>query len=143
MKRHNIKPSEKECKCSLYSYVPTQWGPCDDSTNFALIKGTQLYEAYRDSLNDIFNQSYNQKCLNAQKLEIFTVTAPVSEYHYTLYYYGQAGNLIKTVPPQGVDLSKFTTLNWSATVAAARKNNLRAAPTHTLFGATLCLVKEN
>lgn len=25
------------------------------------------------------------------------------EYHYTLYYYDQAGNLIKTVPPEGVN----------------------------------------
>ncbi len=109
-----------------------QWGPCDDSTNFAIIKGTQLYEAYKDSLNDNFNESYHQKCLNAQKLESFTVTAPVSEYHYTLYYYGQAGNLIKTVPPEGVDLSKFTTSNWGTTVAAARKNYSSAVPNHKL-----------
>ena len=109
-----------------------QWGPCDDSTNFAIVKGTQLYEAYRDSLNDNFSEAYYQKCLNAQKLESFTVTAPVSEYHYTLYYYGQAGNLIKTVPPQGVDVSKFTNNNWSDTVANARKNNQIATPNHTL-----------
>lgn len=111
---------------------PVQWGPCDDSTNFSIVKGTQLYNVYRDSLNDVFSQAYTQKCLAAQKLENFTVTAPISEYHYTLYYYGQAGNLIKTVPPQGVDLSKFTDATWAATVAAARKNRTSAVPNHTL-----------
>jgi len=25
-----------------------------------------------------------------------------NEYHYTLYYYDQAGNLVKTIPPVGV-----------------------------------------
>jgi hypothetical protein len=32
----------------------------------------------------------------------FHVNAPYNQYHYTLYYYDQAENLVKTVPPQGV-----------------------------------------
>ena len=34
--------------------------------------------------------------------EEYTVTGPSSEYHFTLYYYDQAGNLTMTVPPAGV-----------------------------------------
>ena len=30
---------------------------------------------------------------------------PLYEYHYTLYYYDQSGNLVKTVPPKGVTYS--------------------------------------
>ncbi|MBN8785275.1 MAG: hypothetical protein J0G98_19605 [Terrimonas ferruginea] len=38
----------------------------------------------------------------AGKLETFTASYLPKEYHYTLYYYDQAGNLVKTVPPAGV-----------------------------------------
>ena len=36
------------------------------------------------------------------KTETFTDYGPTKEYHYTLYYYDQAGNLVQTVPPSGV-----------------------------------------
>jgi hypothetical protein len=45
-----------------------------------------------------------QKCLGAASLEKTTLTRPSNEYHYTLYYYDQAGNLINTVPPKAVDM---------------------------------------
>ncbi|HKO81986.1 MAG TPA: hypothetical protein VJU78_16380, partial [Chitinophagaceae bacterium] len=84
-----------------------QYSPCDDSTNFAVVKGTLRYEAYRDSLLNVFEEAYLNKCLKVAKTESFTVNLPVNEYHYTLYYYDQAGNLVKTIPPEGVDVSKF------------------------------------
>ena len=34
--------------------------------------------------------------------EVFTMAYDLHEYHYTLFYYDQAGNLIKTVPPAGI-----------------------------------------
>ncbi len=34
--------------------------------------------------------------------EDFTMIQPPTMFHYTLYYYDQAGNLMKTVPPKGV-----------------------------------------
>ncbi len=39
-------------------------------------------------------------------VETFTMEYPDKEYQYTLYYYDQAGNLVQTVPPEGVD--RFT-----------------------------------
>jgi RHS repeat-associated protein len=41
------------------------------------------------------------KCL-AQVQEKFAYSFLPKEYHYTLYYYDQAGNLVQSVPPEGV-----------------------------------------
>lgn len=48
-------------------------------------------------------QSYKDNCINSAKLlDHFTAGYSLGYYHYTLYYYDRAGNLIKTVPPNGV-----------------------------------------
>jgi hypothetical protein len=39
------------------------------------------------------------------------MTAELFKYHYTLYYYDQAGSLVKTVPPEGVALLDSSGLN--------------------------------
>ena len=47
--------------------------------------------------------NYNIKAWeNYNTRETFTMTYDLEEYHYTLFYYDQAGNLVKTVPPSGV-----------------------------------------
>ncbi|MCU0415797.1 MAG: hypothetical protein MUE33_01310 [Cytophagaceae bacterium] len=43
-----------------------------------------------------------EKCFSASVNERLTLTYSTKEYHYTLYYYDQAGNLVATVPPEGV-----------------------------------------
>ncbi|MES2780363.1 MAG: hypothetical protein V4651_10750 [Bacteroidota bacterium] len=106
--------------------------PCADSTNMIFVKATELYKAYLDSLNNAFDSAYIAKCRNAFKTESFTVTHPVSEYHYTLYYYDQAGNLVMTVPPKGVEESGRDRSTWFDSVALARKNGVHLAPSHTL-----------
>jgi YD repeat-containing protein len=71
--------------------------------------------------------------LSARYHESFTVEQPVSEYHYTLYYYDQAGNLVKTVPPAGVDVSRFGHIQtWLDSVATYRQNKQRLVPAHGL-----------
>ncbi|WP_162915796.1 LamG-like jellyroll fold domain-containing protein [Paraflavitalea soli] len=111
-----------------------QHSPCDDSTLFAVSKGTLLYEAYRDSLINSFDNRYLAKCLNARYTESFTVDQPISEYHYTLYYYDQAGNLVKTISPQGVDVSKFAwAASYSDSVKTARRNRQVLKPAHGLL----------
>lgn len=51
--------------------------------------------------------NYHDKCVNAASLlDHFRTSYPLGYYHYTLYYYDRAGNLIKTVPPKGVDETK-------------------------------------
>jgi hypothetical protein len=40
--------------------------------------------------------------------ETFSMSYVLDEYHYTLYYYDQAGNLVRTIPPEGVNIIKVT-----------------------------------
>lgn len=63
-----------------------------------------LTSLYMDSLSQIITQIDQEQIQNcfATLQEVFSVTSLYDEYHYTLYYYDQAGNLIQTVPPAGV-----------------------------------------
>ena len=107
--------------------------PCMDSTLFSVGVGTKQYDAYKDSLVNTFNNRYFAKCLKVRYTEAFTVTAPTSEFHYTLYYYDQAGNLVKTVPPAGVDASKFAWATaYNDSVKAARALYQLLTPLHVL-----------
>ncbi len=103
---------------------------CIDSSFFAVSKGTELYNDYRDSLINNFDSSYRSKCMQAYKLESFTVTRTTSQYHYTLYYYDQAGNLLKTIAPGGVH-PNFNSL-WLDSVKTARANGMLKAPAHVM-----------
>jgi len=51
-----------------------------------------------------FERRYRQTCLDAVD-DQFTIRYRLGYYHFTLFYYDRAGNLIKTVPPRGVQLS--------------------------------------
>jgi len=110
----------------------TDVDPCADTSSLSFVRATELYRAYMDSLNNAFDSAYLAKCKKAFKTESFTVTHPVSEYHYTLYYYDQSGSLVKTVPPSGVDLSGKDRSSWLDSVAIARKNGGYLAPSHGL-----------
>ena len=103
---------------------------CTDSTYFGVSNGTEIFNAYSDSLTGDFEQRYNALCMQAYKYESFTVTHTQQEYHYTLYYYDQAGNLVKTVPPAGVQ--QITDTNQLKLVRAARAAGQVLVPTHTL-----------
>jgi RHS repeat-associated protein len=103
---------------------------CSDSTFFAVSAGKVMYRAYIDSVKNDFDLDYTAKALSAAALEQFAVTYGSSEYHYTLYYYDQAGNLVKTVPPAGV--VKNRTKVYTDQVAAARAKGLRLVPQHKM-----------
>lgn len=52
------------------------------------------------------DETYRAQCLAAANIrDRFTVTYSPGYYHHTLFYYDRAGNLVRTVPPKGVDLS--------------------------------------
>ncbi|MCP9752451.1 RHS repeat domain-containing protein [Ferruginibacter sp. HRS2-29] len=114
-------PGPKLCATpdSLPAFNPPS--KCDLAINGATALATDLYNAYRDSLVSSFEDRYLKKCTNVFNRETFTVTDSTSEYHYTLYYYDQAGNLVKTVPPEGVNLRKMDhKITWSDSVKTAR-----------------------
>jgi RHS repeat-associated protein len=64
-----------------------------------------------------FKEAYNAKCDNAFDTELYQYTGPFNQYHYTLFYYDQAGNLVKTVAPKGV-----TPLTSTATTVSNRNS---------------------
>ncbi len=104
---------------------------CSDNVKIAEAWGTELYTAYVDSLKGSFETAYLSKCLKAYQKESFAVEHPLSEYHYTLYYYDQAGNLVKTVPPKGVD-NRMGDATFLADVANDRAAGNNRTPNHTL-----------
>lgn len=73
-----------------------------------------------------------QNCLNnLAGREIFTVTYTSNEFLYTLYYYDQAGNLIKTVPPLGVDILDASEVDDVQDYRAVVPGSAYKVPDHT------------
>ncbi|WEK37957.1 MAG: hypothetical protein P0Y53_10640 [Candidatus Pseudobacter hemicellulosilyticus] len=103
---------------------------CSDSSFFIESKAQTYYSLYQDSLKGHFDSAYRSHCMQAYRFERFTVRHKVSEYHYTLYYYDQAGNLVKTVSPAGVQ-ANYDSL-WLDSVDVARNNGGFKVPKHGL-----------
>jgi RHS repeat-associated protein len=77
--------------------------PClDRMKRIANVNAKLNYQKYLDSLEADFIHNYIKQCKRASGSEIFEMKYNERQYHYTLYYYDQAGNLVKTVPPSGV-----------------------------------------
>ncbi|PGH40308.1 MAG: hypothetical protein CRN43_03765 [Candidatus Nephrothrix sp. EaCA] len=55
--------------------------------------------------------------------ETLSISYINKEYHYTLYYYDQAGNLVQTVPPQGVRIAENGNGNPAHTLKTAYRYN--------------------
>lgn len=103
---------------------------CTDDEYYAISVGTNQYNVYRDSLYSSFGNEYLDTALAGGQREVFTLTYTNSEYHYTLYYYDQAGNLLKTVPPAGVVIDR--TEEWAGKVKAARALGEVLVPAHKM-----------
>ena len=90
------------------------------------------YEEQLDELRETFINEYLNACLGSTS-EIFEVETETSEYQYTLYYFDQAGNLVKTIPPKGVVLNNGPT--FLADAAAYRNGEAGATkqlPAHAM-----------
>ncbi|HSH66327.1 MAG TPA: hypothetical protein VLB84_11150, partial [Bacteroidia bacterium] len=88
----------------------------------AFFNGELLYKNYIHDVKNEFVTRYVKKCLKAADKEKFTMKFEDGEYHYTLFYYDQAGNLVRTIPPDGVELIPDGDLPQ---VASDRKKNVR------------------
>jgi len=80
--------------------------------------GTKDYIAYLNEEKEKFRKAYINTCA-AAKANV-DLSAKQKIYHYTLYYYDLAGNLIRTVPPEGV---AFLTDEEMAQVKQVRDND--------------------
>lgn len=110
--------------------------PCDDYLFLATQASIEAYNLYLTRVKNDFDKAYLQKCLAVREIETMTMEAPAEkEYHYTLYYYDQAGNLVQTIPPAGVDNfnnNPNTRDNHLAAVKAARISGATVRPYHSL-----------
>ncbi|MFI5136682.1 MAG: YCF48-related protein [Sphingobacteriales bacterium] len=124
--------------------------PCKQyMISVAMQNAHQAYQSYHDSVAATIRNKYITHCLGA--VENFTKTFFDREYHFTLYYYDQAANLIKTVPPEGVHPLNITqsTDPQELQVIADRTNGTHSVFTfHTLastyeYNSLNQLVKES
>lgn len=72
----------------------------DDARNQ---RGRVLVDAAKETFARTFETVHYDRCFGSALRESFRYEAAAREYHFTLRYYDQAGNLVQTVPPQGVD----------------------------------------
>ncbi|MCE3226616.1 MAG: repeat-associated core domain protein, partial [Bacteroidetes bacterium] len=96
----------KQLGCEKETAVPSPPEPLENDCanqliNIAMANAQQQYNLYINNVKKEFKEAYTQKCYKTQ--ERLNADYQSSEGHYTLYYYDQGGNLIKTVPPQGVE----------------------------------------
>ena len=90
----------------------------------AVDNGKGNYDRYIEEEKVKFRKEYIALCSSA-KISL-KAKAKQQVYHYTLYYYDQAGNLIKTVPPEGVDI-----LSAEAVTAAEEASNAQTIVNYT------------
>ncbi|GAA0561210.1 RHS repeat-associated core domain-containing protein [Chitinophaga japonensis] len=91
------------CNHPLVIPVPIDSMACFKSQlNLAMVNAGLLYQQYLDSIRNEYQEIYLSRCLSVQPR--LRMSGDLYEYHYTLYYYDQAGNLVKTIPPAGVQL---------------------------------------
>ena len=107
------------------TYIPlpdtTHKNPCQQVQRQADFIGMLLFQQRQASLTASFDSLYRAKCLGAQSTEVFYAKYTPSEYHYTLYYYDQAGNLLKTLAPAAVQPNYSPA--YLANVQTQRANN--------------------
>jgi len=96
------------------------------------------YNTYLATLKDEFIAAYSEAAIENAG-EVFTMQYPDKEYHYTLYYYDQAGNLIQTVPPQGVhrlgdgmDVAQRGALNTAINTDIGQNTETTSLPAHDM-----------
>lgn len=87
--------------------------------SLAKLSAENAFSIYKDSMAAVFKNAYYAKCLRPLQIERFVEKIEQIQYQYTLYYYDQAGNLAKTVPPKGF---KPLSNNDAMSVYYKRKN---------------------
>jgi hypothetical protein len=89
------------CNKPLVGSLPIYEDCMSSMLNQAQTNAQLIYKSYVDKYTAQFKEEYYKKCLAVQ--EQYQREYALNEYHYTLYYYDQAGNLVRTVAPKGVN----------------------------------------
>ncbi|WP_264566853.1 RHS repeat-associated core domain-containing protein [Flavobacterium sp. N3904] len=105
---------------SLEVENPSTLTPCELlAASIRASNKQQLEDSFYADKKEEFIQNYLKEALEGIT-ETLTETSLDKEYQYTLYYYDQAGNLIQTVPPEGVHR---LTPNSNTTINTVRAKN--------------------
>ncbi|WP_316815865.1 RHS repeat-associated core domain-containing protein [Pedobacter nyackensis] len=98
----NTPTRQKLCNEALFtSFEEDPYACIKTAIEVAHGQATREYLAYINEERDKFRNAYVSDCAAAKPS--VDLTAKEKIYHYTLYYYDLAGNLIRTVPPEGVN----------------------------------------
>ncbi|HMX05824.1 MAG TPA: hypothetical protein PKE14_14210, partial [Chitinophagales bacterium] len=127
----NLRTGIGECSSNPIEtpYIP-YIDPClQDQIDLAINNAYAAYEQQIIELTESFKEAYIAQCMGNLS-EDFTKSFSSSEYHYTLYYYDQAGNLTMTVPPAGVDILDATEMTAMESYRYGGGDEI--VPNHTL-----------
>ncbi len=106
----------QDCLTGCFKYVNplTVDTSVHADTTRAITCGELLCKGFTTALNQqiqnlhnkheaAFRAAYHTNCLTASGVhDLFVNSYSLTQYNYTLYYYDRAGNLVRTVAPQGV-----------------------------------------
>lgn len=133
----------KLCNRSIAQGIPPVDDECgNDEMEWGMDAALATYSSYIDQYLAEFKRKYLAKCINAN--EEFSFNHSINLHHFMLYYYDQAGQLIKTVPPEGIDIDNIqlsatdrqNIANGRHALASAHRQlntNFRAIPGHWLI----------
>ncbi len=126
-----------EYPCPVLDFKPfpeteLDQNPCVEYyADVAQSNAQQAYDLYINQVKDDFKRRYADHIMTTAVETFKRYSDGSTDYHYTLYYYDQAGNLVRTVPPKGVNPIALSSL---INVKAARDaiNPYTYIPSHTL-----------
>jgi RHS repeat-associated protein len=117
------------CNAVAFPIIEVSDSCTRDLVNTAMYNARQKYNSYIEEAKESFQTQYIAKCLDVY--EDFSIKYIDKEHHNTLYYYDQAGNLVRTIPPAGV--VPITDVTKLAQAKIDRKENQRTVFTsHTM-----------
>ena len=99
---YDANPSGSLCNVINNTVTVDPLGCIESQMAASVANGKRDYAVYLDEQKNLFRADYISKCSAVQGH--VNLYSPEKIYHYTLYYYDQADNLIATVPPEGVQL---------------------------------------
>ncbi|MDF2456566.1 MAG: hypothetical protein K0R51_2559, partial [Cytophagaceae bacterium] len=108
---------------ALGDYPPQIPVTCESAKAEYIATQTQLYLTdCREKKVKELEEVYKTNCLTNIQDE-FSITYELGYHHYTLNYYDRAGNLVRTVPPDGVDFLDEPALKDAVKLARKYPNN--------------------
>ena len=103
--KDQLQTSPNAILCNIPVYDQIDQNPLQCMFNLidgAVEGGKRQYDQYIDSVRKDFKNRYIAVCSGVKATGDYSTS--VQNYHYTLYYYDQAGSLVRTIPPAGVKL---------------------------------------